>query len=39
LINDSEGLVMIYDEREDKSEKNQEHFLFFIVYSTLVFQH
>ena len=39
LISDSEGFAMMYDEWEDKSEKNQEHFLFFIVYSTFVFQH
>ena len=39
LVNDSEGLIMMYDEREDESERKQEHFLFFIVYSTLVFQH
>jgi hypothetical protein len=39
LISDSEGFAMMYDEWEDKSEKKQEHFLFFIVYSTFVFQH
>ena len=31
LINDSERLVMMYDEREDKSGKNQEHFQFSII--------
>jgi hypothetical protein len=31
LINDLEGLVMMYDEREDKSKKNQEHFQFSII--------
>ena len=39
LVNDSEGLIMMYDEREDESERKQEHFLFFIVYSTFVFEH
>jgi len=40
LVNDSEGLVMMYDKREDTcGKKKQEHFLFFIVYSTFVFQH
>ena len=42
LVDDSEGLVMMYDKMEDKSKKKtkkQEQFLFFIVYSTFVFQH
>ena len=34
LINDSEGLIMMYDEREDESEKNKN-----IFFSLLFIQH
>ena len=34
LVNDSEGLIMMYDEREDESEKNK-----IIFFSLLFIQH
>jgi hypothetical protein len=39
MINDSEMLVMMHDERRNKTEKKQEHVLSFIAYTTFVFQH
>ena len=39
MINDSEMLVMMHDERRNKTEKKQEHVLSFVAYTTFVFQH